>query len=81
MIILFHLEIDTTDSQPTPLIKIMVVHQSGGHIHQNALEMGRRYLVAMGIVIQYLGLHPFKEILNLLLLREHIDTQTPLIHI
>jgi hypothetical protein len=70
-----HLETDTTGPQPTPMIEIVVVYLFGGLIHHNALEMGRRYLLAMGNVIQYLDLHPFKEILNLLLPQEDVGTQ------
>lgn len=75
MITLFHHETDTPGPQPTPMIEIVVVHQFGGLLHQNALEMGRRYLLATGTVIQYLDLHPFRETHNLLLPQEDAGTQ------
>lgn len=75
MITLFRLETDTTGPQQTHRIEIVAVHLFGSLIHHNALEMGRRYLLATGTVIQYLDLHPFKETLNLLLPQEDAGTQ------
>lgn len=75
MITLFHLETDTAGPQPTPMKVIVVVHLFGGLTHHNALQMGRRYLLAMGTVIQYLDLHQFKRNLNLLLPQEDVGTQ------
>lgn len=78
---LFRLETDTTGPQQTPMVEIVVVHPFEGLIHHNVLEMGRRYLLGMGTVIQYLDLHQFKEILNLLLPREDVVTQALLIRV
>jgi len=75
MITLFHLETDTTGPQPTPMTVIVVVHLFGGLTHHNTLKMGRRYLLAMGTVIQYLDLHLFKKNLNLLLPQEDVGTR------